>query len=195
MPREFGSVRYSLCSWIFSPSYSGECKHNTIHSNTQRTILMTFMQETVLITIGALECQCDCTQAHTNALSQTFTIARTRKRTYTQTHVHTNALTHKRTNTQTHVHTNARTRKRTYTQTHVHAIARTHKRTYTQTRLNERKFALAFAAWAVFVFECVQTLHVRSKTFKTYYIRIYINLHQLLQCIITNLHLKPHYNL
>ena len=33
------------------------------------------------------------------------------------------------------------------------AIARTRERT--QTRLNERKYALAFATWAEFAFECV----------------------------------------
>ena len=42
-------------------------------------------------------------------------------------------------------------------------------RVYTQTRLNECKSALAFATWAIFVFECVRMLRVRSKTFRMHY--------------------------
>ena len=51
------------------------------------------------------------------------------------------------------------------TQMQTFVIVRTCK--HMLARLNERKSALAFATWAVFGFEHVRTLRVRSKTFRT----------------------------
>ena len=100
MTRGKDGEHFFVCASIFSLSNNWECTSNhisiygltQIHSTKQLLILMIFMQEVVLITIRAIECQCDRGQAHANASLQTFAIAPTHKRMQTRLNERKSAL-------------------------------------------------------------------------------------------------------